>query len=193
MKALCIIGSPRNNGSTAYLVDQVIKGMQEKGIEIARYCLGSCKINYCLGCKECYVAGKCVQCDDMNKIIDDFKESDIIVIGTPDYWGDITGQLKVFFDRNTPYANTNDNRIPMKKKRYGIAISVREGKTERENLVILDSLEHYFGHMEIEPVGRLSVTQTSTLQDLLMKHQSEIAKAYELGNNMLEMISGGEL
>lgn len=38
MKALCIIGSPRNSGSTAYLVDQVIAGMNEVGIETSRYC-----------------------------------------------------------------------------------------------------------------------------------------------------------
>lgn len=189
MKALCIIGSPRNSGSTAFLVDQVIKGMEEKGIEIARYCLGECDINYCFGCKECYVEGKCVQHDDMDKIIEDFKESDIMVIGTPDYWGDITGQLKVFFDRSTPYANTNPNRISMVKKRYGIGISVREGKTERENIVILNSLEHYFGHMEIEPIGNISVTQTSKLDNLLSEHQDKIKEAYELGKNVLNLIN----
>lgn len=188
MKALCIVGSPRNNGSTAYLVDQVIKGMQECGIEIARYCLGQCEINYCLGCKECYVDGKCVIHDDMDKIISDFNEADIMVVGTPDYWGDVTGQLKVFFDRNTPYANTNANRIAMVKEKYGISISVREGTTERENINIINSIEHYFGHMEVTPIAKISVTQTSTLDNLLANHQEAITEAYELGKNVLEII-----
>ena len=113
MKALCIIGSPNNNGSTAYIVDKIIEGMNECGIISTRYCLGNQKINYCLGCKKCYEKGICIQHDDMDLIIEDLKESDIVVIGTPDYWGYVTGHLKVFFDRCTPYANTNDNRIEM--------------------------------------------------------------------------------
>ncbi len=188
MKALCIIGSPRSNGSTAYIVDKIIAGMEECGVEAKRYCLGNTKINYCLGCKECYKDGKCIQNDDMNKIIEDLKESDIVVVGTPDYWGDITGQLKVFFDRNTPYANTNDNRnFNNNKQKYGISVAVREGKTERENLNIINSIEHYFGHMEILPIGNIAVTQTSTLEDLLTKHQKEIQEAYELGKSIVSL------
>ncbi len=189
MKALCIIGSPNNNGSTAYIVDKIIEGMKECGIDSRRYCLGKQKINYCLGCKKCYKEGICVQKDDMDEIIENYKSSDIIIIGTPDYWGDVTGQLKVFFDRCTPYANTNNNRINMKKKRYGISISVREGKTERENIVILNSIEHYFGHMEILPIGSISVTQTSTIDDLKKNHQKEIQDAYELGKNIIKLIN----
>lgn len=188
MRALCIIGSPKNNGSTAYIVDQIIEGMEECGIETKRYCLGQQKINYCFGCKKCYENGKCVQHDDMDIIIEDLKEADIVVIGTPDYWGDVTGQLKVFFDRNTPYANTNDNRISMQKKRYGISISIREGKTERENISIINSIEHYFGHMEIVPIGRITVTQTSMLDDLITNHQKEIQDAYELGKNVINLM-----
>ena len=85
MKALCIIGSPRNNGSTAYLMDELIKGMEKSEIDVSRYCLGNCNINYCLGCKNCYMEGKCIQHDDMDKIIEDYKKSDIVVIGTPDF------------------------------------------------------------------------------------------------------------
>ena len=189
MKALCIIGSPKNNGSTAYIVDKMIEGMKECGVESKRYCLGDANINYCLGCKKCYQDGKCIQNDDMNKIMEDLKESDIVVVGTPDYWGDVTGQMKVYFDRNTPYANTNENRIPMNyKKRYGISVAVREGKTERENINIINAIEHYFGHMEILPIGSIAVTQTSTLNDLLGNHQKEIQEAYELGKRIVSFI-----
>lgn len=188
MKALCIIGSPRDNGSTAYIVDKIIEGMKDSKINSKRYCLGRQTINYCLGCKECYKDGTCIQKDDMDLIIEDFKKSDIVIIGTPDYWGDVSGHLKVFFDRCTPYANTNDNRISMKKKRYGISISIREGKTERENIVILNYIEHYFGHMEITPIERISITQTRTLNDLIMNHQKDIQDAYELGRNIINLI-----
>jgi len=161
MKAVCIVGSSRSNGSTAYIVDQVIKGMKEQGIETKKHCLGDLNISYCCGSKKCYETGKCIKEDGVQKIVNDIIESDVVVIASPSYWGDITGQLKVFFDRCTPYCDTNEKRetiIPGNK--VGISIAVRAGKTDRENIHILESIEHYFGHLGIEPAERLSVRET---------------------------------
>lgn len=189
MKALAIVGSPNPNGSTAYLIRTMLKGMEKVGVETRCYCLGEEKINYCTGCKMCYKDGKCIQHDSMDKIIEDFKEADIIIIGTPDYWGYVSGQLKVFFDRNTPYANTNPRRISMEKRRVGISVSVREGGTERENKSIVESIEHYFRHMEVEPVANLTVTKVSSLDDLKQNNQEKIDEAYELGKRILNLIN----
>ncbi len=189
MKAVCIIGSPRNNGSTAYLVDKVITGMRECNIDVTRFCLGDCNINYCYGCKKCYdKGGQCVQNDDISIIMKEIFEADIVLIASPSYWGDITGQLKVFFDRNTPYCDTNANRQIVPSGKKGISIAVRAGKTERENIHIMESIEHYFGHLGIEPIARLSVNQTDTISDLLTEHQDEIEQAYQLGKNVLSMV-----
>ncbi len=46
MKALCIIGSPRKNGTTATVVDKMIAGLLEKGVDVKRYGLGTLNINY---------------------------------------------------------------------------------------------------------------------------------------------------
>lgn len=193
MRALAIIGSPNPKGSTAYLVGKIAQGLREKGVDTVEYCLGEQKINFCLGCKECYKEGKCIQHDDMDKIISDFKEADILIIGTPDYWGYVSGQLKVFFDRNTPYANTNEKRIPMLRERFGVSVSVREGGSDRENIEIVKAIEHYFGHMEVKPIGSVKVTRVSTLSDLLRDHQDKINEAYELGKNIPDLIEKKEL
>ena len=94
MKAVCINGSARSNGSTECIIDKVIEGMKETGIETKKHCLGDLNINYCCGSKACYEAGKCVKDDDVQIIINDIVESDIVVIATPDYWGDITRTVK---------------------------------------------------------------------------------------------------
>lgn len=189
MKALCINGSPHEMGSTGYIISRVAQGLKDSGNEVVTYCLGKEQLNYCLGCKECYKKGECVQHDSMDKIIADFKDADIVVVGTPDYWGDVSGQLKVFFDRCTPYANTNENRIHMDKKRYGVSVSVREGTTERENIVIVNSIEHFFGHMEVEPVESITVTQTSTIDDLMANHSDTVEQAYTLGKSLVKKIT----
>ena len=72
MKAICIIGSPRSHGSSGIIIDKMIEGMKEVGIDSSRYCLGNMNINYCFGCKKCYQdGGLCVQKDDMDMIMKD--------------------------------------------------------------------------------------------------------------------------
>ena len=96
MKAVCVIGSPRENGSTAYLVDTFIKGLSRKDFEVVRYCIGDMDIQYCKGCKACYIDGKCIQNDDVEQMVINILTADLVLIVTPSYWGDVTGQLKTF-------------------------------------------------------------------------------------------------
>lgn len=49
---------------------------------------------------------------------------------------------------------------------------MRVGKTERGNEVILNFIDHYFGHMDITPVKRFSITEVNTLDDLLSKNDA---------------------
>lgn len=182
MKAVCIVGSARCNGSTDYLIDTIINGMAENKIKTKKYCISELNIKYCLGCKKCYENGKCVQNDDVCKIVCDILSSDYVVIAAPSYWAGVPGKLKVFFDRNTPFGDTNPNRIlKAKKKIKGIAIAVRAGTRQAENDLILNSIEHYFGHLGIETVKKFSVLQTDTLEDLLTNHQDIINEIYETG------------
>lgn len=185
MKATCIVGSARLNGSTNYLIDTMIKGMKENAVEVKKYYIGNMNIGYCLGCKKCYTDGKCVQDDDVYKMVSDILSSDYVVIATPSYWADVTGQLKTFFDRNTPFGDTNPNRTLVAEKEIkGIAIAVRAGVRQAENDLLLNSIEHYFGHLGIDTVKKVSVLQTNTLDDLLTKHQDKINEIYEIGKSI---------
>ena len=63
---------------------------------------------------------------------------------------------------------TNSNRILKADKEIkGIGISVRAGRTEKENEIILDFIDHYYGHIGINPIKRYSVTKVDKLEDLL--------------------------
>lgn len=187
MKITCIVGSARANGSTDYLVNTFIKGVKEaeSSADIKKYSMSYAKIHYCYGCKKCYDNGCCVQNDDVLPIVKDILDSDYVVIASPSYWADVPGQLKTFFDRNTPFGDTNPNRILSADKRIkGIAIAVRAGVRQEENDLILNSIEHYFGHLGIETVERVSIRETDTLNDLLTKHQDDIENVYKLGKNI---------
>jgi len=183
MKVTCINGSARNNGSCAYLIGKFLEGFHQ-GTECITYCVGDANLHFCKGCKKCYKDGTCVQNDDAQKIVEDILTSDIVLIAAPSYWADIPAQLKTLFDRTTPYGDTNPNRILKAKKPIkGIAVAVRAGVREQENELILNAIEHYFGHLGIEPIKRISITRTDTLNDLISNHADDIRRIYEIGKS----------
>ncbi len=185
MKITCINGSARNNGSCNYLLDSFIGGITAENVDIVKYCAGDVDLRFCKGCKKCYVDGKCVQADDAQKIIKDVLTSDIVVIAAPSYWAGVPAQLKALFDRTTPYGDTNPKRILSADKPIkGIAIAVRAGVRTQENELILNAIEHYFGHLGVDTVNRISITQVDKLDDLISDHDSDIKQIVELAKTL---------
>lgn len=178
MKAVLINGSARNNGSCAFILNKMKEALEVNRFDVIKYDIADMNIGYCKGCKKCYTDGRCVQNDDVQMIVNDILSSDYVVIATPSYWADVPGQLKTFFDRNTPFGDTNPNRILTADKEIkGIGIAVRAGKSEKENEVILDFVDHYYGHLGIKPVKRFSIRNVDKLEDL-MKQKNVVDKIY---------------
>lgn len=187
LKVTCIVGSIHLNGSCAHLIDTFIKGIENSAI-VKKYCVSNIKMDYCYGCKKCYNNGECVQNDDVKKVVLDILSSDYVLIAAPSWWADVPSQLKTLFDRTTPYGDTNPNRkYKADKPIKGIAIAVRAGIREQENELILNSIQHYFGHLGIETVERISICQTNTLNDLKEKHQTKIKQVLDLGKYIGKM------
>ena len=180
MKAICIIGSPKDDGNTAQVVAKIIGGMSDIGIEVARYVLGSTNIHFCKGCKSCYETRRCIQRDDVDTILEDLLTADIVLVASPSYWGDVTGHLKVFIDRCLPLCNTIDGTTPVPSGKIGVAVAIRAGKSKGENQHLIDTIEHFFGHLKINPSYRFSIEGVQTRTDLATK-TFELERAYELG------------
>lgn len=185
MKAVCLNGSARTTGSCSYILDTISKGLEESGCVTERINIGEINIEFCRGCKKCYENGFCVIKDDVYDTVRKLLSADLVIIASPSYWADVPGQLKTFFDRNTPFGDTNEHRVLKTDKRIlGVSFAVRAGNSERENELILDYIEHYYGHMGITPVKRFSVRNTDSLADLLNRHASELAEFYEYGKKL---------
>lgn len=116
----------------------------------------------------------------------DIVTSNFVLIAASSYWAGVSAQLKAF-DRNTPYGDTNSKRILKANKQIkGIAVAVRVGVRTQENELILGCIQHYFGHLGIETVKRISICETDTLNDLFEKHQTEIRQIFKLGKRIGE-------
>ena len=100
-KILVLNGSPRKNGATASLIKALVEGAKESGNEIKEDYVTTMNIKPCIGCDSCMRTHKgCVQKDDdMAVIYEDLLWADVVVFASPVFWGTISGQLKVVFDR----------------------------------------------------------------------------------------------
>ena len=104
MRVVAINGSPKGAASnTAVMIDALLDGFASNGDLVKSIVLSEKSIQYCAGCYTCWstTPGVCIHNDDMKDIILEIRDTSILVIGTPLYFNNISGTLKVFFDRLT--------------------------------------------------------------------------------------------
>jgi len=102
MKILGISGSARSNGSTAFAVRYALKLAKEAGANTRYISLAKRRIEPCDGCWRCVDSGKCKFRDDMEIILKCMRWCDGLIIGSPVYFGLVSGQTKVMMDRCVP-------------------------------------------------------------------------------------------
>ena len=99
MKVLLINGSPKANGNTAFALQQMAEVFAAEGIETETIQVGSREIRGCIGCGQCYKAGKCVFDDLVNEVAAKLEAADGIIVGSPVYYASPNGTLISFLDR----------------------------------------------------------------------------------------------
>ena len=99
MKVLLINGSPKVNGNTAFALSQMAEVFAAEGIETETIQVGSREIRGCIGCGQCYKAGKCVIDDLVNEVAAKLEAADGIIVGSPVYYASPNGTLISFLDR----------------------------------------------------------------------------------------------
>lgn len=101
-KILIISGSPRKAGNTDLICDRFMDGAASSGHQVEKIIISDKKIEYCIGCCECFESRACPHDDDMKTLIEKLKLNDVYVFATPVYFNDMTAQLKTFIDRCAP-------------------------------------------------------------------------------------------
>jgi len=100
MKVLIINASPRRNGLVSQMMSESEKFCISAGYEYERIELQNARIAYCTGCCRCRTTSECVlPHDDAHDIARKIEAADMLVIGTPTYWGNMAAPLKALFDR----------------------------------------------------------------------------------------------
>jgi len=129
IKVLGLVGSPNINGNTAKLVNSILEGAAENGADKVVYNLASLDIKGCDACRRCQESGCCIIDDDMQDIYREIQTADTVVLGTPIYLWQMTGQTKIFIDRLTAFLKPNfSSRLDNKK----LILVFSQGSSDRD-------------------------------------------------------------
>lgn len=99
MEIIALMGSPRKNSNTDIVLDEMIRGAEENGHKVTKYCISDLDVSPCRACGTCMRGEECVLKDDAIKVTHDIARAEGLIVSTPIYYGQMTGALKVLIDR----------------------------------------------------------------------------------------------
>ena len=124
-KIVAVNAGPRKGWNTDTLIDEAIKGAESAGAEVQKFDLfwlekyTGCVS--CFGCKKEKNKGHCVCRDGLTPVLDAIREADGLIIGSPNYLGELTASFRALYERlvfqNLTYSMDpmccNENMIPV--------------------------------------------------------------------------------
>ncbi|HRZ34043.1 MAG TPA: flavodoxin family protein [Candidatus Moranbacteria bacterium] len=144
MKTLLISGSPRK-GNTEFILNKIYKSIKgEKELILLR----NKNIKHCAGCLYCDEHKKCAIQDDMQGLCGKMLESDVIVIGAPNYFDNVPGLMKDFIDRTNIFYETDK----LKNKKL-ITIVVGGGEIKNSKRVGEQALKYFSNAHKLKSIG----------------------------------------
>ena len=183
MKILGVEGSSRKNGNTEKLVKTILESASENGAQTAFYKLTEMNISLCLGCFNCRKTGACVTNDDMQLLHKEIQASDAIIIGSPVYMWQVSGQTKLFMDRLVPFIKP-DFTTRLKGKKRLFMVFTQGNPDENSFKPYFEYLENLFSFLHYDVKSTLVATGTRDKNDIL--DQTDILeKAKEIGKKLL--------
>jgi len=182
MKVLGIMGSPRRQGNSDLLLDEVLKGSREGGAEVEKAIVYRMKINPCRECNSCLGDGTCFMKDSMIDMYARLLSSDVVVISSPIFFYGITSQLKAFVDRCQPlWARKYILQQPSPNgQRRGVFIGV--GATKGADLFDGSKLvmKYFFRAIDVDYSDNLLFWGIEKRGEI-KEHATALADAYQLG------------
>ncbi|MDD4137416.1 MAG: flavodoxin family protein, partial [Methanoregula sp.] len=150
MKIIAIHGSPRTiQSTTRILANFVLAGAAEAGAVTEMIDLCDLRITPCSACEGCSFNGICVFDDDVPALLTRMKEADGIIFASPVYIDNVSGQMKIFFDRLADAIH-----YQLLAKKFGCSVATTHTSGGDAVVAYLDHVQNYLG---VISVGRLAV------------------------------------
>lgn len=124
MKVIAINGSPRKKWNTSTLLGKALEGAAAQGAETELIHLYDLDYKGCISCFACKTRGgksygTCGFKDGLTPVLEKIIEADALIIGSPIYFGSVTGETRSFLERllfpyltyTVPYASIAPKQI----------------------------------------------------------------------------------
>lgn len=163
MKILAVNGSPRKKWNTANMLEKAIEGAAAQGAETDLIHLYDLDFKGCISCFNCKKSygksyGKCAVKDDLTPVYTEIKRADAIILGSPIYFGNTTGQFRSFMERLLfPYYVYTIPRKTLYPRKINIGLIYTMNVSEKQAQILgydllFSTIEGYmrlvFGHAE---------------------------------------------
>ncbi|MFA7170069.1 MAG: flavodoxin family protein [Candidatus Paceibacterota bacterium] len=130
MNIIAICGSPRR-GNTEFALRRFLTKAEEFGHKTELVLLRERRVEHCSGCLSCDESGECSIMDDMKLIAERIQANDLIVFGSPNYFNNVSGIMKDFFDRLNPVYKSKSFA---EKKMISLCIGASDNRTYPEKI-----------------------------------------------------------
>lgn len=173
-------GSPRKKGNTSALVKSFTNGAEAAGNTVTEFFLDDMNINGCKGCfgghssREC----PCVQKDDMAKIYPKVREADVVVLATPLYYWNMSGQIRTAIDRLFALEEGDGNLLRGQGKACALLMAA-EGHGFED---VLTYYEHLAEHLKWKNLGSVLAGGNGDIGDI--EGKPELQDAFDLGKSI---------
>ncbi len=150
MKKIMIIdGGPRKNFNTASMLQKFAEGAQSISSDVDVKTIRLYDMDYkgCMSCMVCKIKGKasniCKFKDALTPILEEISQADGMALGSPIYFGQITGQMQAFLERLAfPWLSYNDYSMTAPKRMPVVLMETMNGTPEKNNSQGYGSMEY---------------------------------------------------
>ena len=207
MNAIAINGSPRKNWNTAMLLEKVLEGAASQGAETELVHLYDLDFKGCTSCFSCKLKGgksygKCAMKDELTPVLDEIADTDMLILGSPIYFGTVTGEMKSFMERllfpNLAYTRPPTSLFPRKIPVVCLyTMNVSEQQMKEQYATYIGAYEHLLAMMfgQAESICSFETLQFEDYDKVVFSYfdpeerrerrrtvfPKDCAKAFELG------------
>ncbi|MGD8352924.1 MAG: flavodoxin family protein [Pseudomonadota bacterium] len=153
-KIIAVNGSPRRTWNTATLLQKVLEGAASQGADTKLIHLYELDYTGCISCFACKTKdgdsyGRCAVRDDLQTLFGEIEKADAVVLGSPIYFGAVTGQMRCFMERwMYPYLTYTDPQKSLFPGKIRTAFVYTMGVND-DGLVKRGMQDFYYGHFDV--------------------------------------------
>lgn len=143
MDTVCLLGSPRRDGNSDALAQRFAEQAMSFGASLQTFALSDLNYDGCKNLFHCKDGSEqCGQVDDLTNVLKAVSTAQVLVLATPVYFTNVSGQLKLAIDRFfsffVPNYPTAENKSRLSLGRHLVFLQT-QGEPEDRYAGLMDS------------------------------------------------------